>query len=122
MEFVPDRKKGAQSGAALASLTNGVVQLMRESYGRGPTKAKSYLLDDRYAICVLEDTMTTAERTLTERGHSDLVRQVRLTFQELTADAFKATAAKALGRPVLAYHSQISLDPDRSFEFFVLAD
>ena len=122
MEFVPDRKKGAQSGAALASLTNGVVQLLSEFYGRGPPKAKSYLLDDRYAVCVLEDTMTTVERTLTERGHRDLVRQVRLTFQQLTADAFKATAAEALGRPVLAYHSQISLDPDRSFEFFVLAD
>jgi uncharacterized protein YbcI len=121
MEFVPDHKKQSH-GAALASLTNGVVQLLSESYGRGPTKAKSYLLDDRYAICVLEDGMTTAERTLTECGHGDLVRQVRLTFQGLTADAFKATAAEALGRPVLGYHSQISLNPDRSFEFFVLGD
>jgi hypothetical protein len=49
-----------------------------------------------------------------------MVRQVRLAFQEAMADEFKGTVSTALGRPVVGYHSQLTLDPDIGFEFFVL--
>jgi len=122
MDLIRDPEENGRTGKALAALTNGLVHLLSQSYGRGPTKAKSYLLDDSYVVCVLEDTMTTVERILVERGHGDLVRQVRATFQQATADAFRAVAAEALGRRVIAYHSQMTLEPDRTFEFFILAD
>ena len=48
----------------MAAVTNGIVRLFAEYYGRGPERAKSYLLGDRYVVCVLRDTMTTVERTL----------------------------------------------------------
>ena len=104
----------------LAEVSNGIVQIFSESYGRGPTKAKSYFLDETYVICVLEETMTTVERTLVETGKGDMVRQVRLAFQEALADEFKGIVSTALGRPVVGYHSQLTLDPDIGFEFFVL--
>ena len=111
---------GTHAGEQLAGVTNGIVKLFREYYGRGPTKAKSYLLDDRILVCVLEDTMTTVERTLVEQGHGHKVRDVRLTFQEAMSEEFMGTVTATLGRPVLSYHSQMTLDPDIGFEFFVL--
>jgi uncharacterized protein YbcI len=121
MERIQSPEAGTRLGEQLAAATNGIVQLFREYYGRGPTKAKSYLLDDRILVCVLEDTMTKVEQTLVENGHGHKVREVRLTFQEAMADEFKQTIADCMGRDVLTYHSQLTFDPDMGFEFFVLA-
>jgi uncharacterized protein YbcI len=110
----------ARPGEELAEVTNGIVRLFREYYGRGPTRAKSYLLDDRYVVTILADTMTTVERTLADSGRPELVRSVRLTFQEAMADSFKGVVEENLGRRVAAYHSQILVDPDVGFEFFML--
>jgi uncharacterized protein YbcI len=109
-------------GDELAEITNGIVRLFSEYYGRGPTRAKSYLLEDRYVVTVLRDTMTTVERTLAENGEIDLIRRVRLTFQEAMADSFKGVVEDVLGRRVAAYHSQILVEPDVGFEFFMLED
>ena len=109
-----------QAGEQLAAVTNGIVRLFHDYYGRGPTRAKSYMLDDRILVCVLEDTMTQVERTLAASGEGDTVRQVRLTFQEAMAEEFKETVSEAMGRRVLGYHSQLTLEPDVGFEFFVL--
>jgi uncharacterized protein YbcI len=109
-----------RQGEQLAAVTNGIVKLFSEYYGRGPDKAKSYILDDRIVVCVLENTMTTVEQTLVKNGHSHMVREVRVTFQEAMADEFKGTVEKAMGRHVAAYHSQLTIEPDTGFEFFVL--
>jgi uncharacterized protein YbcI len=117
---VEDAGLEARHGEELAEITNNIVRLFSEYYGRGPTRAKSYLLEDRYVVTVLRDTMTTVERTLGERGHADLIRRVRLTFQEAMAESFKGVVEQAMGRRVLTYHSQILVDEDIGFEFFVL--
>jgi len=122
MEPMPTTDAVARQGEQLAAVTNGIVQLFREYYGRGPTKAKSYLLDERIVVCVLEDTMTTVEQTLVKNGDNDLIRQVRLRFQEAMAVEFKTVVEKAMGRRVAAYHSQLTMQPDMGFEFFVLDD
>jgi uncharacterized protein YbcI len=122
MESPQSREGESQYGEALAEITNGIVRLFRESYGRGPTRAKSYLLDDRYVVTVLRDTMTTVERTLVDTGHMHLVRSVRLTFQEAMAASFKEVVEQAIGRRVVSYHSQLMTDPDMGFEFFLLED
>jgi uncharacterized protein YbcI len=100
---------------------NAIVAMYSECYGRGPTKAKSYAVDD-YVFTVLEDILTTVERTLVDCGEEDLVRTVRLTFQEATADRLTSEVARISGREVVAYHSQVTFNPAIGFEFFVLAD
>ena len=120
MEHTHSPESGTRAGEQLAALTNGIVKLFRDYYGRGPTKAKSYVLDDRILVCVLEDTMTKVEKTLAENGHGEKVREVRLTFQEAMADEFTSCVEQRMGRKVLAYHSQLTIDPDLGFEFFVL--
>jgi uncharacterized protein YbcI len=111
-----------QVGEKLAGVTNAIVKLFRDYYGRGPTKAKSYILDDRIVVCVLEETMTKVEQTLVQNGHGAKVRDVRLTFQEAMADEFMREVSECMGRNVAAYHSQLTLDPDIGFEFFVLEE
>jgi uncharacterized protein YbcI len=122
MEHTQATDGEVHGGEQLAAVTNGIVKLFREYYGRGPTKAKSYVLDDRILVCVLEETMTKVEKTLVENGHGDKVREVRLTFQEAMADEFMGTVTETTGRNVIAYHSQLTLDPDIGFEFFVLEE
>src|SRR3954471_8560834 len=102
--------------AALADITTGVIQLFRKYYGRGPTKGKTYLMDDSYVLCVLEHTMTTVEETLAKAVEQYVVRNVRLTLQEGLSKEFTGVVEKALGRKVIAYHSQLVTDPDLGFE------
>jgi uncharacterized protein YbcI len=120
MDSTPGAGVSAAAGEELAAVTNGTIRLFSDWYGRGPTRAKSYLLDDRYVVCVLQETMTTVERTLADLGHGELVRRVRLTFQEAMLDDFKRVVEQAFGRSVAAYHSQLSVEHDIGFEFFIL--
>ncbi len=122
MESVEAPEGHARLGDDLAEITNGIVRLFSEYYGRGPTRAKTYMLENRYVVTVLRDTMTTVERTLAERGEQDMVRRVRLTFQEAMSASFKGVVEEVLGRRVEAYHSQILIEPDVGFEFFMLED
>jgi uncharacterized protein YbcI len=122
VESVEAPEGHARLGDELAEITNGIVRLFSEYYGRGPTRAKTYMLENRYVVTVLRDTMTTVERTLAEKGERDLVRRVRLTFQEAMAASFKGVVEDVLGRRVEAYHSQILIEPDVGFEFFILEE
>ncbi len=106
-------------GAALAQISNAIVGILREHYGRGPTKAKTYL-NDNYVLTVTEDLLTTVEQTLVDRGDEELVRTMRLRFQTVVADRFTEAVEQAFGRKVIAYHSQVTFDPAIGFEIFVL--
>ena len=113
---VSEQQRG---GADLATVSNGIVQLLRETYGRGPTKAKSYL-NDNVLLVVLEDILTTVEKTLLEDGRDALVREVRLTYQAAETKRFTGVVENALQRKVVTYHSQVTFNPDMAFEIFVL--
>jgi uncharacterized protein YbcI len=108
-------------GERLAAISSAIVTIFADCYGRGPTKAKTYSFDN-YLVTVLEDILTTVERTLVERGEEDLVRTVRLTFQEAVADRFMSEVAEIAGRDVIGYHSQVTFHPPMGFEIFVLAE
>jgi uncharacterized protein YbcI len=108
-------------GERLAAISNAIVTIFAEYYGRGPTKAKTYSFDN-YLVTVLEDILTTVEKTLVDRGEEDLVRKVRLTFQEATAERFTSAVEEIAGREVVGYHSQVMFHPPLGFEIFVLAE
>ena len=113
--------EAVELGERLARISNAIVRIFTDCYGRGPTKAKTYMFDN-YVVCVLEDILTTVERTLVKHGHEELVRQVRLTFQEATADRFTGAVSDILGRRVVTYHSQVTFHPAMGFEMFVLEE
>jgi uncharacterized protein YbcI len=107
--------------SAKLEISNGIVQLMSHHYGRGPNKAKTFVVD-QYVLVVLEDLLTRAETTMVENGHADMVRDMRITFQADMADEFKGVVETALNRKVKTYQSQIVFDPPMGFEIFVLEE
>jgi uncharacterized protein YbcI len=106
-------------GTELADVTEGLVSLHREFYGKGPTKAKSYMVDDT-VICLLEGGFTTVEQTLIREQDVDAVLNFRRSFQQAMEEQFTAVVERATGRKVVAYMSQIHEGPDMAVEIFVL--
>ena len=109
----------APTGEILSRVSTAIVGLYREHLGKGPTKAKTYALDD-VVICVLRDGLTTVEKTLFHRGRADTVREVRAAFQDAVAERFTGAVEAATGRRVIAYMSQTRVDPDLAIEVFFL--
>ena len=108
-------------GEIAAEVSNAIVRLFTDFYGRGPVKAKTYLVDE-YVFTVLEETLTVAERTLVRAGQEELVRTFRLAFQTQMYETFVGAVERAIGRRVLTHHSQIVFNPDVCIEFFRLGD
>jgi uncharacterized protein YbcI len=102
-----------------AEISNAMVGLKKEFYGKGPTKAKTYL-NDNYVFCVLQGGLTRNEETLLAAGHEDLVRQFRLKFQEAMSAPTVEAVERLTGRKVLGYHSQVVFNPEHAIEMFVL--
>ena len=110
----------AERGQSMrAELSNAMVGLKKEFYGRGPTKAKTYI-NDNYVFCVVEGGLTRNEETLLKAGEEHLVRAYRLRFDEVMAETTTTAVERITGRKVIGYHSQILFDPERGFEIFVL--
>jgi uncharacterized protein YbcI len=106
-------------GEMLASISNGLVRLHTRYYGKGPTRAKTYMINDTI-ICMLEEGFTTVERTLIDGGRADAVHEIRRTFQAAMERQFTDVVESATGRRVIAYMSQVHTDPDLAVELFVL--
>jgi uncharacterized protein YbcI len=106
-------------GQLRKDISNALVGLKKQLYGKGPVKAKTYI-NDNIVFCVLEGGLTRNEETLLAAGEEDLVRQYRLRFQEVVKSTAHETIERLTGRKVLTYHSQVVFDPDRMFEIFVL--
>ena len=106
-------------GEVLASISTGLVRLHSRYYGKGPTKAKTYLVNDT-VVCLLRGGFTTVERTLIDEGNVDAVYQIRRSFQQAMEEQFTAVVEGSTGRKVIAYMSQIHQDPDLAVEIFVL--
>jgi uncharacterized protein YbcI len=106
-------------GRLLAEITNRIVALMREHYGRGPIKAKTYVLDN-LIVCVLTDGFTAIERTMMEGGQPDRVLEMRRDFQQLMKARYSDMIEQLTGRHVLAFLSQAHVEPDLTIEMFLM--
>jgi uncharacterized protein YbcI len=114
-----ERDQSERPHSVRAEVSNAMVGLKKDFYGKGPTKAKTFL-NDNYVFCVMEGGLTRNEQTLIERGHEDLVRTYRLRFQEAMEGPTVEAIQRITGRSVIGYHSQIVFNPDYAFEIFVL--
>src|SRR5437588_13028989 len=87
-------------GAQLAAISNGIVRVFKEQFGRGPTKARSYFAGPDMLISVLENSFTPAERTLAELGEHQRLRDVRMFFHDASEPQFRQLVEEVVGRPV----------------------
>lgn len=106
-------------GELQAALSNAIVRIMRDFYGKGAARSRTMIFDE-YVFVVLEDVLTTAEMTLRNGGAGELVRKVRMRFEDVMTSTFVGEVERLTGRTVVAYHSQVVLDPPSCFEIFVL--
>ena len=114
-----DREDRSDDGQSLlARISNEMVRAQKAFYGKGPTQAKSYILDD-LLIIVMRGGLTTAEKTMLEFGQPDQVRQFRQLFENEMTERLTDMIEKLTGRKVLTYQSQIMFDPHLVVEMFV---
>lgn len=107
-------------GEELTAISDGLVALLKEFYGRGPTQAKSYYQDD-LVVCVLRGGYSQVEQTLLDGGRGSAVIEQRMQFQELMRDRFEEVVERATGRKVIGFMSGNQQEPDLMCEVFVLA-
>jgi uncharacterized protein YbcI len=100
-------------------LSNAMVALHRELFGRGPAEARS-AISGSLAVCMMSDVYTPVERRLIEAGRGEAVMDLRLSHQRLCEARIIEVAAATLGRPVLAVLSSFHVEPDIAVEAFVL--
>jgi uncharacterized protein YbcI len=106
-------------GDVLTAISDGLVALLKEFYGRGPTRAKSYYEDD-LVVCVLRGGFSRVEETLLEGGRGAAVIQQRMEFQDVMRARFTGVIEGATGRPVIGFMSGNQQHPDLMCEVFIL--
>ena len=113
-----DSSSRAETGAIASQISRDIVRLHAELYGRGPTKAKTHLSDE-FAMCVLEEVFTPAEKTLIRAGNTQQVKATRDAFQDAVEPQFREVVESATGREIRAFVSVINTDIDAAFEIFL---
>lgn len=118
---VPDQPSPEEGGRLLAQVATEMVKAQKQFFGKGPTQAKSYFVDDMLFI-VMQGGLTTAEKTMMDFDEADLVRDFRQTFENRMTERLTGMIERLTRRKVLTHQSQILFDPDRVIEMFVFDD
>jgi uncharacterized protein YbcI len=106
-------------GEVRSRISDGIVALLKEYYGRGPEEARVYYVDD-IVVCLLRGGFTRIEQTLLNAGRRDLVIEQRLAFQEVMEDELRGLVQEITGRRVITYVSGNQPHPELTSEVFVL--
>jgi uncharacterized protein YbcI len=122
MEAFPRESSPAPlaGGKLLAAISNQIVAILRERYGRGPMKAKTYALDDIIVVVMRGSGFTPLEQTIMDSGEPDRVVAMRHDFQHMMTERFTHTIEELTGRKVLAFLSQAHVEPDITLEIFFI--
>ena len=107
-------------GHLLAAISTRIVGILRDHYGRGPMKAKTYALDDIIVVVMRGSGFTPLEQTIMDSGEPDRVIAMREDFQRVMATKYKQTIKELTGRNVVAFLSQAHVEPDITMEIFFI--
>lgn len=114
----PERNAAPQN--TLSLISNEMVRIYKDQFGRGPTKARTNWAGSDVLVVTLEETFTPAERSLQRLGKHQELRDLRMLFQYAEVDEFCAPVERLTGRKVRAFVSGIDTDADLATEVFVL--
>ena len=109
----------AKGRSPARTISTAITRLTRDHYGRGATRTKTIINGD-YVLVFLEDIYTPVEKTLIEAGRPEVVSETRQVFQQAMRRMFSDAVEQVMGRKVVAFMSQVHMDPDMSAEIFVL--
>jgi uncharacterized protein YbcI len=119
-EEPPPAEAADGTGQMMARLSDEMVKLYKEQFGRGPTRVRSHFAGPDTVIVVLENTFTPAERNLASMGEHQRLRDTRLFFQYATENSMTTMVERIVERRVRAFISGIDTTKDISSEVFVL--
>jgi len=85
-------------GHLLAAISTSIVGILRDHYGRGPMKAKTYALDDIIVVVMRGSGFTPLEQTIMDSGEPDRVIAMREDFQRVMAAQYRQTIEELTGR------------------------
>ncbi len=106
--------------SVLMEISNTMVGLYKDQFGRGPTAARTHWCGPDALACFLEETLTPAERNLVKMGEHQRLRDTRMVFQYATVREFCEPVEKLTGRVVRSFHSSIDTEVDGlSMETFI---
>jgi uncharacterized protein YbcI len=108
----------AQGTSILQEVSNALVKLHKEQFGRGPVHARSNFAGPDTLICVMEDVLLPAEIKMVALGDQIGVRNSRTAFQAATTGEFVAAIELLVSRKVHAFASAIDPDTNTVFECF----
>jgi uncharacterized protein YbcI len=122
MHEMPETRIGPaeRQGLELQELTNTMVRLYKELFGRGPTKARTDYAGPDAVLATIENSLTPAERKMLELDEHQRVREIRMFFQHASGAEFVRAVEEITGRKVLAFVSGMDTDTDVSSEVFYL--
>src|SRR5918992_599400 len=115
-----DELGSERRGLELSELSNAMVRIYKEQFGRGPTKARSVYAGPDAVLCTLENSFTPAEESLARMGEHHRLRDTRMFFQYATEKEFIETVEQITGRKVRAFVSGVDVEHDLSSEVFYL--
>jgi uncharacterized protein YbcI len=105
-------------GNALQSVSNAMVKLHKEQFGRGPTNARSYFAGPDTLVCTLEDSLLPAERMMVKMGEDNRVREARMFLQVASQEQFVEAVEEIVSRKVRAFSSATDPGAGVVFEVF----
>jgi uncharacterized protein YbcI len=103
-----------------AAVSNAMVKLYKDQFGRGPTKTRTNFAGPDILITTLQDSFTPAERNMVKLGEHQRLRDVRMFFQYASEDEIRGTVEQITGRKVWAFISGLDAAEDVSVEVFYL--
>jgi len=104
----------------LSAISNEMVRIYKEHFGRGPTKTRTQWAGPDILVVTLEQTLTPAERKLVDLGEQGRLRDLRMLFQYAEVASFCEPIERLTGRKVRAFLSGIDARCDLASEMFVL--
>ena len=105
-------------GYLLSAISNGIVGILRDRYGRGPTKAKTYVFDDIIVVVLRAGGFTAVEQTMIDSGEPERVVAMREDFQRVVARDYTDTIERLTDRRVVAFLSHAHVEPELTVEVF----
>jgi len=118
IEQAPDEASEPTDRSPMLEISNAMVRLYKEAFGRGPTKARAQFAGHDTLVVTLENSLTVAERNLAAMGEHQRLREARLFFQYALEDQLRAIVEQALGRRTVAFISGIDTSRDVAMEVF----
>lgn len=118
----PDQTPGTGEGGqpVLLAISNEMVRLYKDHFGRGPTKARTDWAGPDVVLCTLRESFTPAERNLAAMGEHQRLRDTRMFLQYAIEKEFVEVVERLVGRAVTAFVSGVDTRNDLCIEVFYL--